>query len=282
MKEKLISDIGRYIGFLEQCGYTASLSFANETMRTLLLPLIQFDYHPHRICDYLKANGGTLGCCVESKRLLMKKDLQTPCYTCCYAGVEEFLFPVRLEDRMIACIHISGFRGRLERSAQCKAETERLCDGRFAELYEELSQAVPSMEQVSAFAEPLACMIREYYRSAELRTERDGVVDRLYYRALQLLYEGDVEEWNGRELARRLNYSESYLRYVFKKAGKISLQEKINQIRLQKAMRLLKNSNETVTQIAFSLGFSDSNYFSTYFKRQTGLSPLVFRKGDRP
>ena len=250
-------------------------------MRTLLLPLIQFDYHPHRICDYLKANGGTLGYCVESKRSLMKKDLHTPCYTCCYGGVEEFLFPVRLDDRLIACIHISGYRGGLERSAKHASETARLCDGRFLELYEELSEEIPTMEQVSAFAEPLACMIREYCRSVEQQAEGEGVVDRLYYQALQLLYEGNVEEWNGRELARRLNYSESYLRYVFKKAGKTTLQEKINQIRLQRAMRLLKNSNETVTRIAFSLGFSDSNYFSTYFKRQTGISPLAYRKGGR-
>jgi AraC family L-rhamnose operon transcriptional activator RhaR/AraC family L-rhamnose operon regulatory protein RhaS len=56
------------------------------------------------------------------------------------------------------------------------------------------------------------------------------------------------------------------------------VQAKINQIRLEKAKRLLSVTNESVTRIAFLLGFSDSNYFSVYFKKHTGLSPREYRK----
>ena len=280
MKEKIIHDIEQYIKFLEQNGYIISLTFMPTHLKNSFLPLIQYDLHPHRICSYLKANKGTLGRCVSNKKSLIKKDIKKPYYACCYAGVEEFLFPVRYEEQLIVCIHISGFRGLLKRSSRFMKQTSTLCDERFAELYSELSEDIPSLEQVSSFTEPLSYMLKEFCKCAQLEKETDDATSNLYYKALHLLYEGEIESWSCTELSKRMNYSESYMRYVFKKAGNISLQTKINQIRLEKAKRFLKYSNEAVTQIAFSLGFSDSNYFSTYFKKHTGVSPLTYRKSN--
>lgn len=280
MKEKIIHDIEQYIKFLEQNGYIISLTFMPTHLKNLFLPLIQYDLHPHRICSYLKANNGTLGRCVCNKKSLMKKDIKKPYYASCYAGVEEFLFPVRYEEQLIVCIHVSGYRGRLKRSLRFMKQISALCDERFEALYKELSEDVPSLEQTASFAEPLSYMLREFCKCAQLEKETDDATSNLYYKALHLLYEGEIESWSSKELAKKLNYSESYLRTVFKMAGNISLKAKINQIRLEKAKRFLKYSNEAVTQIAFSLGFSDSNYFSTYFKKHTGVSPLTYRKSN--
>lgn len=278
MTEKIARDIKQYVGFIEKCGYSVSLGFSQSSYRTLFLPLLQYDYHPHRICDYMKANGRTQGLCVKNKQGLLSEDLREPCYTCCFAGVEEFVFPVRYEDELVACIHVSGYRGGLARSEKCRKNIEGLCDSRFPSLYEELCEDIPSVEQVSAFAEPLAYMLKEFCKCAKTQKEQDALANLLYCKALQLLYDGEIETWDCAELAKRLNYSESYLRYVFMKAGGVSLQKRINQIRLQKAKRLLKSTNESVTRIAFSLGFSDSNYFSTFFKKHVGASPLKYRK----
>lgn len=282
MNKKITHDIGQYIDFLERNGFTVSLTFMQTHLKTLFLPLIQHDLHPHRICAYLKANQGTLGRCVCNKKALMKKDIQKPYYACCYAGVEEFIFPVRYEDRTVVCIHISGYRGQLKRSLRFMKQISCLCDERFEELYGELSKEVPTFEQVASFAEPLSYMLKEFCKCAELEKESDDATTKLYYKALHLLYEGEIESWSSKELAKKLNYSESYLRAVFNRAGSTSLKAKINQIRLEKAKRFLKYSNESVTQIAFSLGFSDSNYFSTYFKKHTGFSPLTYRKSNEP
>lgn len=50
------------------------------------------------------------------------------------------------------------------------------------------------------------------------------------------------------------------------------------QLRVQKACRLLRSTDRTVTDVAFGVGFSDSNYFSRQFRSQVGVSPRLYRK----
>jgi len=47
------------------------------------------------------------------------------------------------------------------------------------------------------------------------------------------------------------------------------------------AMRMLKETDKTVTEIAFACGFNDSNYFTSRFHREIGMTPLKYRRsGD--
>jgi AraC-like DNA-binding protein len=48
--------------------------------------------------------------------------------------------------------------------------------------------------------------------------------------------------------------------------------------RLRRARRLLQSTSLTITQIALQTGFPSSSFFSTVFKKHTGLSPARFRK----
>jgi AraC-like DNA-binding protein len=43
-------------------------------------------------------------------------------------------------------------------------------------------------------------------------------------------------------------------------------------------MRLLRETDKTVTEIAFACGFNDSNYFTARFHREVGTTPLKYRK----
>ncbi|MGN1122589.1 MAG: helix-turn-helix domain-containing protein [Eubacteriales bacterium] len=278
MDEKLCHDIQNYIDFLEEIGYTVSLTFMSTSSNTAFLPLIQYDFHPIKLCNYLKQNKQTEGRCVQHKTVFRKAEIQKPYYACCYAGVEEFVIPVHCEGELVACIHVSGYRGGVRRSQHFKNRVAKQCDSRFPELYEQLSTEIPSMEKVLSFTRPLAYMLAEFYRLAQENIAQTKVHNYLYLKALKRIYENEGATLTCKELAKQMNYSESYLRYIFKKEGHVSVQAKINQIRLEKAKRMLSISDESVTRIAFLVGFSDSNYFSSYFKKQTGLSPLAYRK----
>ena len=41
---------------------------------------------------------------------------------------------------------------------------------------------------------------------------------------------------------------------------------------------LLKNTSKSITDIAFEVGFSSSNYFTIAFKKITGLTPSEYKK----
>lgn len=56
-------------------------------------------------------------------------------------------------------------------------------------------------------------------------------------------------------------------------------QRYLNRLRLTKARHLLRHSDKSVTDIAFRCGFSDSNHFSTLFRREFNWSPREIRQG---
>jgi len=49
------------------------------------------------------------------------------------------------------------------------------------------------------------------------------------------------------------------------------------QLRVNRAATLLRQTGDSVTDIAFRVGFSDSNYFTRQFRRIMGRSPRAYR-----
>nr|WP_145178506.1 helix-turn-helix domain-containing protein [Rubripirellula lacrimiformis] len=49
-------------------------------------------------------------------------------------------------------------------------------------------------------------------------------------------------------------------------------------LRIREASRLLRSTDQTITEIAFEVGFADSNYFSRQFRNTLGISPREYRK----
>jgi AraC family L-rhamnose operon transcriptional activator RhaR/AraC family L-rhamnose operon regulatory protein RhaS len=52
-------------------------------------------------------------------------------------------------------------------------------------------------------------------------------------------------------------------------------------LRIEEASRLLRSTDRSITDIAFDVGFSDSNYFSRQFRKAHGQSPREYRRRHR-
>ena len=79
-------------------------------------------------------------------------------------------------------------------------------------------------------------------------------------------------------LSKRLNISKYHLCHLFKKETGISIIEyKINK-QIEEAKNLLLNTDMRVNDISLLVGFTNSSYFSKYFKKITNLTPLEFKK----
>ena len=73
--------------------------------------------------------------------------------------------------------------------------------------------------------------------------------------------------------------SPEHLSRTFKKETGFGFNEFITLVRLQHAETMLKERDgKSISEIAYSCGFNDSNYFSDKFKRAYGISPLAFSK----
>ena len=91
-----------------------------------------------------------------------------------------------------------------------------------------------------------------------------------------------TRNWRLGELAGKAQMSESSLLRLFRKATGHTPIEYLIHLRLQKAMTLLRDSNRSITEIAFTVGFNDSNYFWRQFKKVMSMSPTEYRKRVHP
>jgi AraC-like DNA-binding protein len=93
----------------------------------------------------------------------------------------------------------------------------------------------------------------------------------------------DYISWHAREhlhvseIAAYFGYNEKYLTTFVKKYSGITLKQHILQSKMELAKSALSESTRPVSQIAYSLGFSDAHNFSNAFRKVTGLSPSEYR-----
>jgi AraC-like DNA-binding protein len=79
-------------------------------------------------------------------------------------------------------------------------------------------------------------------------------------------------------LAQEMNLSSNYLSDLLKKETGYSTKDHINNIVLKRAKDKLLGTNDSVREIAFSLGYNYSHYFTRFFKSKTGMTPSKYRK----
>ncbi len=80
------------------------------------------------------------------------------------------------------------------------------------------------------------------------------------------------------ELSKRCFVSEPHFCRVFKEITGETAISYINNLKIAKAIALMKNSTQTVRQIAEAVGFEDVAYFCRCFKKKTGAAPKAFLK----
>lgn len=79
------------------------------------------------------------------------------------------------------------------------------------------------------------------------------------------------------EICNIFNISHSYLCKIFKKYSNLTAKGTIIKIRLKEAEKLLLNTNLSIKQIAFSVGFYDDTYFMKTFKKEYHITPSEYR-----
>lgn len=83
-------------------------------------------------------------------------------------------------------------------------------------------------------------------------------------------------------LADRFHFSREYIGRVFRAQYGCGVYEYVQQVRMQRAMQLLKNNDLSLQSIAEHLGYSNANYFSKAFRKYFGKAPSACRGRDEP
>lgn len=98
-----------------------------------------------------------------------------------------------------------------------------------------------------------------------------------YYTSGQVIIDGVLTV---KRCAQKLNLSVNYLGDLVKSETGRSAKDYINDYVIEKAKTMLWGSNESVSHIAYSLGFEYPQGFNKLFKSKVGLSPSQYRNDN--
>lgn len=84
-----------------------------------------------------------------------------------------------------------------------------------------------------------------------------------------------------KDLANLVNLSEYHFARLYKQVANITPYQYILRCRFERAQQLLVESNLTIQQIAFEIGYKDDSTFSKAFNKFFGMSPGLYRKRSR-
>ncbi|THF76223.1 AraC family transcriptional regulator [Cohnella fermenti] len=71
-----------------------------------------------------------------------------------------------------------------------------------------------------------------------------------------------------------------FMRLFKERFGKGAMEYR-TELRLQEAKRLMREGDLPLAEIVYRIGYSSESYFSTLFKKQTGIAPVVYQRNQR-
>lgn len=111
----------------------------------------------------------------------------------------------------------------------------------------------------------------------QLAAVDDGDSQAIVNAAIEYMRDNLSEPLSIRKLVDYIGYGRSRFFELFRASTGMTPNDYLRRLRLEAARKLLEKSSNSVTEIAFKVGFNSSQYFSTVFMQYIGLTPSDFR-----
>lgn len=232
------------------------------------LHLAQDQYFHHSpYCEFVKINGRQGHCHKAKFRSVYRARTGKPFASVCEMGLWDWVQPVVFHGELLGVLFLGSLRTRRPlRTVQGHA-------------YEgpPIPELTPdrrrSLRQWGQNLRDTLVLIVENWMGADRSLPKQKPL--AFYRDMTQLYIRNHyhEPVRLEDLARQLNLHPFYLGTLIRRACGRNFRSLLLEHRLNKAKILLWAAEPTVKDAAYAAGFSDSNYFSTVFRRATGMTP---------
>ncbi len=274
-----ITAIKNYIHFLKrEHNLSVTLHLNGDDALAVSNELITFNIHDNSYCAYIKTFPDAWKHCIEKQECVKQKCTYGSFCGVCYAGVKEIVYPVCKEGKIVGFICVSGYR-----SDESESYINRVSK-KYSIPKENLSAAYKSLKPdvpksfVDTLVAPLCDMLELAFIKTVAKTNENMNIIEKVERYLKL---NRTQNISSDDLCKHLACSRSHISHQFKNHTGKSIREYLTDLRLEDAKSLLIHSELTVTEIALSVGFGSSNYFTNVFKKEMNMSPGEYRKQKR-
>ena len=132
----------------------------------------------------------------------------------------------------------------------------------------------------SALYKIVGLLDREYIKDVKIDLNKN-VISGYYNEILHDVFEYIEANYKSdvtiEEISRVANFSKHYINKFFKKATNKTFARYINDVRIEKAQTLLKGSKQSISDIAYEVGFNSIKTFNRVFKQKVGCTPSEYR-----
>lgn len=260
---KKVDELAEYISALREAGYAISLCKLDSIFYSVFPPSADYLRHDFEYCAIVKKTRNEK--CLERQTRLFDELSEGDCeFSACHAGVCEYVSPIVCDGKKYGIVCLSGYAG--------EGETGR------GVAYEKLSDRVPSEKRARALINPVLGILTEIIRAEKDASEKVGKPEKTVREVMRFVAENLDIPFTAADVCAAVFYSQSYVRREFKRITGESLFDYVERVRVEKAQRLLTDTEKTIKEIACAVGFTDQNYFSVAFKRVVGVAPSDYRK----
>ncbi|WP_219638300.1 response regulator [Cohnella sp. CFH 77786] len=112
-------------------------------------------------------------------------------------------------------------------------------------------------------------------QAGQVRLDKNGLI---VLRCQAYLQQHYMEDLSLESVASLFHFNPSYFSNLFKSKTGLNFSEYLLEVRIRQAKAMLENGQEKIADISEKVGFRNAAYFNKMFKRETGLSPNVFRQ----
>lgn len=146
-------------------------------------------------------------------------------------------------------------------------EAKRICDG------------IPRVksEMVRSFVN-IMTVCASYLTLSNAVTGAKATIGQL---TRQYIAEHFTERISIKDICDGVGYSKSSVLTSFKREFSVTVNTYLNNMRLERAKKMLENESLTINEIALGCGFADQSYFSKVFSARFGITPSEFRKDEK-
>jgi len=133
---------------------------------------------------------------------------------------------------------------------------------------------------VQGVAQALAVHLARNYTelTKDVREYKGGLPGFKLRKITELMAAHLEEEFSLVRLAREADMSEFHFSRLFKRTTGLTPSQYFIHLRMEKARRLLRETNQSVIEIGLNVGYTSPSHFAQIFRREVGISPSEYRR----
>lgn len=181
-----------------------------------------------------------------------------------------------------AAIDVHGPESPLVPLREVSGAADEVVAGQMGLLRNELlERRVPSTMLVQGLASSLAVHLVRAYASGTRHpaTPHGGLPAFKIHRVLAAMQERIDQELDLKRLAKAVQLSESHFSRSFKKSTGFSPSQYLARLRMERARRLLRETETPIVEIGLEVGYASPSHFAQVFRKEVGVLPSDYRSG---